>query len=123
MKATADSVQVVLDWQAIGGQRLVGTLHMGVARGAPVFSFAYDDGWLRDHRGVALDPGLALLRGRIWPRPDQPNFGIFLDSAPDRWGRGTCKRHPPPAVHPLTAVPAPRQTPELRHSYALKESP
>lgn len=92
MKPTTDSVQVVLDWEVLGGQHLVGTLHMEATRGTPVFSFEYDAAWLHDHRGVALDPDLALVRGRSWPRPDQPNFGIFLDSAPDRWGRTLLQR-------------------------------
>ena len=92
MKATADSVQVVLDWEALGGQHAVGALHVAATRGTPVFSFEYDAGWLQDRRGLALDPDLALVRGRTWPRPDQPNFGIFLDSAPDRWGRTLLQR-------------------------------
>lgn len=92
MKPTTDSVQVVLDWEALGGQQVVGTLHMEATRSTPVFSFGYDAAWLHDHRGVALDPDLALVRGRSWPRPDQLNFGIFLDSAPDRWGRTLLQR-------------------------------
>jgi serine/threonine-protein kinase HipA len=91
-KTTTDSVQVVLDWEALGGPTVVGTLHMEMARGSPVFSFEYDPAWLQDHRSVALDPDLALVRGRTWPRPDQPNFGLFLDSAPDRWGRTLLQR-------------------------------
>ncbi len=92
MKPTADGVQVVLDWEELGGQHVVGTLHMEAARGTPVFSFEYDAGWLQDRRGLALDPDLALVRGRTWPRPEQANFGIFLDSAPDRWGRTLLQR-------------------------------
>lgn len=92
MKPASDSVQVVLDWQELGGPHVVGTLHVEAARGTPIFSFTYDAKWLQDHRGVALDPDLALVRGRTWLRPGQPNFGIFLDSAPDRWGRTLLQR-------------------------------
>ncbi len=92
MKAVADSVEVVLDWDALGGQRRVGTLHVDAARGVQVYSFEYDAAWLADNRGVPLDPDLALMRGRSWPRPNRDNFGVFLDSAPDRWGRTLLQR-------------------------------
>ncbi|MBI5609347.1 MAG: type II toxin-antitoxin system HipA family toxin [Deltaproteobacteria bacterium] len=92
MKPVSDSVQVVVDWHELGGAHVVGTLHVEAARGTPVFSFEYDAAWLRDRRALALDPDLALVRGRTWPRPDQSNFGIFLDSAPDRWGRTLLQR-------------------------------
>lgn len=81
MRSTADGVQVVLDWDVLGGPHVVGTLHVEEARGTPVFSFEYDTTWLQDHRGVALDPDLAMVGGRTWPRPEQPNFGIFLDTS------------------------------------------
>jgi len=110
MKPASDSVQVVLDWEALGGPTLVGRLAVDAPRGLPLFSFAYDATWLRDHRGVALDPDLSLVPGRTWPRPRQPNFGVFLDSAPDRWGRTlgqsqgleglAAKKPSPPACRP-----------------------
>jgi serine/threonine-protein kinase HipA len=34
-----------------------------------------------------LDPDLQLYAGRYFPRDEKLNFGAFLDSCPDRWGR------------------------------------
>jgi len=65
----------------------MGTLFATPARGQEVFSFEYDRAWLESsHRGD-LDPDLQLLPGPQYVRDDKPNFGVFLDSSPDRWGR------------------------------------
>jgi serine/threonine-protein kinase HipA len=34
-----------------------------------------------------IDPDLQLYPGAYYPRDDKSNFGVFLDSCPDRWGR------------------------------------
>lgn len=47
--------------------------------------FTYDTAWLKNPRSFALDPALQLDSHPFFPRPDQGNFGIFLDSSPDRW--------------------------------------
>ena len=54
--------------------------------------FEYDRAWLTDKRSFALDPDLSLGAGSFFPRRDQGNFGIFQDSAPDRWGRMLMQR-------------------------------
>jgi len=36
---------------------------------------------------MQLDPGLGLFAGRQFPGSERQNFGLFLDSMPDRWGR------------------------------------
>jgi serine/threonine-protein kinase HipA len=50
-------------------------------------SFAYDGGWLKRPAAFTFDPDLVLVTGPQYPGPDRTNFGIFLDSSPDRWGR------------------------------------
>ena len=65
---------------------LLGTLYIETVRGGEHCAFEYDRAWLRASRPQAfLDPNLAYYNGRQYP----PNsgFGIFADSAPDRWGR------------------------------------
>ncbi|NUM88724.1 MAG: type II toxin-antitoxin system HipA family toxin, partial [Bdellovibrionales bacterium] len=57
------------------------------ARGKEIFSFEYDQSWLKSGQARNLDPKLALVAGPQYPNPDHPNFGLFLDSSPDRWGR------------------------------------
>ena len=39
-----------------------------------------------------LDPSLQLFSGLHYLNEDQDNFGIFLDSSPDRWGRILMRR-------------------------------
>lgn len=54
--------------------------------------FHYDSGWVRHPTAFALDPDLSLGDAPFFPRPEAGNFGIFLDSAPDRWGQTLMKR-------------------------------
>ncbi len=73
------------DW---GPTALVGTL----AHDRGQVRFQYSPGWLSDARAFAIDPDLSLDRSPFFPKPDQGNFGIFLDSSPDRWGQTLMKR-------------------------------
>jgi len=54
--------------------------------------FRYNSDWLRDPRAFALDPDLSLDDAPFFPRPEFGNFGIFMDSSPDRWGQTLMKR-------------------------------
>jgi len=56
-------------------------------RAQETYEFHYDPGWLA--RGLAqnLDPELQFYGGAQYPAQNKPNFGVFLDSSPDRWGR------------------------------------
>ena len=54
--------------------------------------FHYDRDWLKDPRAFALDPDLSLDEHPFFPKPELGNFGIFLDSSPDRWGQILMKR-------------------------------
>jgi len=54
--------------------------------------FHYDREWLGDPRAFALDPDLSLDEHPFFPKPELGNFGIFLDSSPDRWGQTLMKR-------------------------------
>lgn len=54
--------------------------------------FHYDHDWLNDPRAFALDPDLSLDESPFFPKPELGNFGIFLDSSPDRWGQTLMKR-------------------------------
>ena len=79
------------DWVGLGGPHRVGDLTVGKARGKEVFAFEYDDGWLAAHN-LILDPALHLFRGPQYPPAGHDQFGAFLDSAPDRWGRVLMRR-------------------------------
>ena len=65
----------------------MGTLHAQSGGSQEIFSFEYDPEWLEREQAFAFDPDLQLLRGAQYPARSRNNFGIFLDSSPDRWGR------------------------------------
>lgn len=65
----------------------MGTITATPHRGKQVFAFAYHDAWLQHRQALVLDPDLQLFSGRQYPPEKKANFGLFLDSSPDRWGR------------------------------------
>lgn len=80
-------VDVVLDADFLGQPGRVGTLFHAAAHGRETFSFAYDRSWLERADAFAIDPDLQLHGGEHYPADGTGVFRIFLDSAPDRWGR------------------------------------
>ena len=80
-------IQVCAHWQGLPEPVLMGTLYASVTRGKEIFSFEYDSEWLKSPQSQVLDPNLGLFTGPQYAREDRPNFGVFLDSSPDRWGR------------------------------------
>lgn len=84
--------EVFLDAAELQPMTRVGWLHQQVARTATPASFEYDQAWLRGSDPFRLDPRLELWRGAQHPAADAPAFGIFMDSAPDRWGRVLMER-------------------------------
>ena len=81
------SILVYADWIDLGRPTLMGTLQATQVRGKEVFSFEYDDEWLKSKNILSLDPDLQLFSGQQYLAEGKTNFGIFLDSSPDRWGR------------------------------------
>lgn len=86
------TIWVYAHWQGMQQPVLVGTLSSARSRGKEIFSFEYDTSWLKTNHGIQLDPDLQLFSGRQYLADEKPNFGIFLDSSPDRWGRVLMKR-------------------------------
>lgn len=82
-----NTLEVWLDCD-LGPPCLVGTL----AHDRGQIRFHYERMWLRDARAFALDPDLSLDEAPFFPKPELGNFGIFLDSSPDRWGQTLMKR-------------------------------
>lgn len=82
-KAAAAELEVYLDCELTQGPTLIGRLF---SQQLHVW-FRYDREWVRQKTAFALDPDLALGDGDFHPDPAQSNFGVFLDSSPDRWGQ------------------------------------
>lgn len=80
---------VFADWRLLGAPVPVGRIHAAVVRGKEVLSFEYDRAWLGKGEPILLDPKLHFAPG---PQYSEGAFGLFLDSAPDRWGRTLIQR-------------------------------
>jgi len=85
-------VFVYADWKGLGGPLLMGTLSTEVLKGREIFSFSYVQSWLDTGFAQNLDPDLKLFSGPQFLNDDKSNFGLLLDSCPDRWGRVLMKR-------------------------------
>lgn len=91
-KSKQRQIEVHAHWVGLAEPTLVGILHATTVRGKEVFSFEYDHNWLSSSYAQALDPALQLFSGHQYAPTAQDNFGVFLDSSPDRWGRFLMKR-------------------------------
>lgn len=81
-------IDVYADWEGIeNAPALVGRLTIAHTKGHQVTSFEYDKDWLKQGIAQNLDPDLLFYSGPQYLGEDKPNFGLFADSSPDRWGR------------------------------------
>lgn len=85
--AAPEQLAVWLDDPAFGALSRIGTLSRS---GLDSVRFSYESAWLQHPAAFQLDPSLSLSAGDFFPRDS--NFGIFLDSCPDRWGQVLMKR-------------------------------
>ncbi len=90
--AQIKDIYVYMDWQESDSPIQMGVLHSEVLRGKEVFSFENNTDWLTYKQFRALDPDLAQFSGKQYLPTDKSNFGMFLDSSPDRWGRMLMRR-------------------------------
>lgn len=87
-----EQLDVVLDDATLGPPVTVGSLQRERGGSSEAISFTYDTDYLAQRRNVAIDPELPLLPGYSYPARGRPLFGIFRDTAPDRWGRMLMER-------------------------------
>src|SRR5581483_9553022 len=87
LKRNKMDISVYADWQGLKGPMMMGTLNVTRTKGHGVFSFEYDKDWLKLGRAQDLDPDLLYYGGPQYLGNDKPNFGAFMDSSPDRWGK------------------------------------
>lgn len=90
---TRKEILVYADWRGLKeSPALLGILYATIVRGKEIFSFEYSDKWLKSNFAQVIDPDLQFYSGTQYLRDTKSNFGIFLDSSPDRWGRLLMKR-------------------------------
>lgn len=80
-------ILVYAHWLGFDKPQLMGLLRVTPTRGREIFSFEYTKEWLSLGKLQLIDPDLRLYSGPQYIREEKSNFGIFLDSSPDRWGR------------------------------------
>jgi serine/threonine-protein kinase HipA len=86
-KVIRREIEVYADWAGLAQPTLVGFLYVTPGRGQEIFSFEYSPTWLSDYQEYPIDPSLQLYHGVKYHIGKQENFGVFMDSSPDRWGR------------------------------------
>lgn len=84
-------IYVFADWFWLEEPTLIGILSAHFAKGKKAFSFEYEKDWLKANRQRLLDPDIQFYSGLQYPT-NKENFGIFLDSMPDTWGKTLMKR-------------------------------
>ena len=86
------TVYVYSDWHVDAIPRLMGELQIQTVRRKEIFAFEFNSTWLKSNDTRILDPDLQLFAGPHYAAGDKNNFGLFLDSSPDRWGRQLMRR-------------------------------
>lgn len=84
-------IYVYAHWEDFEIPQLMGILSAHQAKGRKAFSFSYDKQWLKLDQQHLIDPDLQLFTGQQFSN-NKENFGVFLDSMPDTWGRTLMKR-------------------------------
>ncbi len=91
MTTDKTDIWVYAHWLGMTAPRCIGILSAHQAKGRKAFSFTYDPEWLKSQEQILLDPDITWYSGVQFPN-NKENFGIFLDTMPDRWGRTLMKR-------------------------------
>jgi serine/threonine-protein kinase HipA len=91
MASNKTDIYVYAHWLGMPEPKCIGVLSAQQAKGKKAFSFAYDTGWIQSKEQQLLDPDIAWFTGPQYPNSKE-NFGLFMDSMPDTWGRTLMKR-------------------------------
>ena len=86
------NIYVYFDDFRVASPVLMGRLFAQPSRGKEIFSFEFVPEWLQTPYCRLIDPDLQMFNGRQFLADTKTNFGIFTDSAPDRWGRVLLER-------------------------------
>jgi serine/threonine-protein kinase HipA len=87
-------IWVYAHWVGMKDPKCIGILSAHFGKGRKSFSFEYDKEWISSHEQLLLDPDLGWYSGPQYPN-EKENFGVFLDSMPDSWGRTLMQRREP----------------------------
>jgi serine/threonine-protein kinase HipA len=91
MDKTKSDIWVFAQWLGMEEPKCMGILSAHFGKGSRSFSFEYIRDWISTRERILLDPDLDWFTGPQYPS-DKDNFGLFLDSMPDSWGRTLMQR-------------------------------
>ena len=89
--AEKTDIWVYAHWKGMIMPKCIGILSAQQAKGRKAFSFSYNSDWIYSEQQLLIDPDIAWYTGQQFPNVKE-NFGVFLDSMPDTWGRTLMKR-------------------------------
>ena len=89
--AEKTDIWVYAHWKGMIMPKCIGILSAQQAKGRKAFSFSYNSDWINSEQQLLIDPDIAWYTGQQFPNVKE-NFGVFLDSMPDTWGRTLMKR-------------------------------
>jgi len=91
MASIKTNILVYAHWIGMSEPKQIGILSAQQAKNKKAFSFEYDTDWIHSKEQLLLDPDISWFTGPQYPN-DKENFGVFMDSMPDTWGRTLMKR-------------------------------
>jgi serine/threonine-protein kinase HipA len=91
MAVNKTNIWIYAHWQGMIRPECIGILSAQQSKGSKVFSFAYDRDWLSTKNRFVLDPDIDWVTGPQY-LSNKNNFGVFMDSMPDTWGRRLMQR-------------------------------
>ncbi len=91
MATSKTDILVYAHWSGMDEPKCIGVLSAQQAKGKKSFSFEYDPAWIKSKEQMLLDPDITWYTGPQYPNGKE-NFGVFLDSMPDTWGRKLMRR-------------------------------
>ena len=91
MSIDKTDIVVYAHWAGRSEPVIIGILSAHQGKGRKSFSFEYDKNWLKGKNVFLLDPDIGFYSGPQFPVKKE-NFGVFLDSMPDTWGRTLMKK-------------------------------
>ena len=84
-------IWVYVHWKNMQEPKCIGVLSAQQAKGRKSFSFEYNKDWINSGEQFLLDPDIGWYTGGQFPNGKE-NFGVFMDSMPDTWGRKLMQR-------------------------------
>jgi serine/threonine-protein kinase HipA len=84
-------IWVYAHWVGMKDPKCIGILSANFGKARKSFSFEYDKDWISSQEQVIFDPDLGWYTGTQFPN-NKDDFGVFLDSMPDSWGRTLMQR-------------------------------